>query len=189
MPDTSTNELSPRFQKSLEALAVPAPALHELVHALLAINAQDNRIFVSTATNAHLYAGRDYLLRIEFPRGSELRLHRDTTKAIRAGANKHRAEEFFREVYTLAMTHKGYKAGWADLNATRDVLTLRGAVPRAFIDALVELVRTAPLDDEEEEQAAAPAVAAPAVAATADDDASDADDAATDDADAPTARS
>lgn len=152
MPDTSPNELSPRFMKNLEALAAPAPALHELVHALLAINEKDNRVFVSTATNAHLYAGRDYLLRIEFPRGSLLRLHRDTPKAISAGANKHRAAEFFRDVYTLAMTHKGYKAGWADLNATRDVLTLRGAVPSGFTHALTQLVSAAPLEEEEEDE-------------------------------------
>ena len=56
MPDTSPNELSPRFLKNLEALAAPAPALHELVKAVLAINDQDKRVFVSTVTNAHLYA-------------------------------------------------------------------------------------------------------------------------------------
>jgi hypothetical protein len=154
MPDTSPNELSPRFQKNLDALAAPSPALHELVRALLAINEKDNRIFVSTATNAHLYAGRDYLLRIEFPRGHELRFHRDTTKAISAGANKQRAGEFFRDVYTLAMKHKGYKSGWADLNTDRDVLTLRGAVPQSFTDDLVALVGAAPLEDEEEEEEA-----------------------------------
>jgi hypothetical protein len=151
MPDTSPNELSPRFLKNLEALAAPSPALHELVKAVLAINDQDKRVFVSTVTNAHLYAGLDYLLRIEFPRGSELRLHRDTTKAISAGANKRRAEEFFREVYTLAMTHRGYKAGWADLNTTRDVLTLRGPVPQTFVDSLVALIASAPVEEEEEE--------------------------------------
>ena len=152
MPDTSPNELSPRFQKNLEALAAPAPALHELVHSLLAINAKDNRIFVSTATNAHLYAGNDYLLRFEFPRGSLLRFHRDTPKAISAGANKRRAGEFFRDVYTLAMTHKGYKAGWADLNATRDVLTLKGAVPQTFMHALTQLVSAAPEVEEDDDQ-------------------------------------
>ena len=164
MPDTSPNELSPRFQKNLEALAAPAPALHELMHSLLAINAKDNRIFVSTATNPHLYAGNDYLIRIEFPRGNLLRFHRDTPKAIAAGANKRRAGEFFREVYTLAMTHKGYKAGWADLNATRDVLTLKGVVPQTFMHALTQLVSATPEeleddqteDDESTDEAAAP---------------------------------
>ena len=162
MPDTSPNELTPRFQKSLEALAAPSPALHELVHALLALNAKDNRIFVSTATNAHLYAGREYLMRIEFPRGNVLRLHRDTTKAISAGANKHRAEEFFRDVYTLAMTHKGYKSGWADLNTTRDVLTLRGAVPSTFTHDLTQLVCEVPVEAEEEAAEAQEAVDAAA---------------------------
>lgn len=157
MPDTSPNELSPRFLKNLDALAAPAPALHDLVRALLAINEKDNRVFVSTATNAHLYAGLDYLLRIDFPRGHELRFHRDTTKAISAGANKHRAGEFFRDVYTLVMKHKGYKAGWADLSTGRDVLTLRGAVPQSFTDDLVGLVASAPLEDEEEEETEAEA--------------------------------
>jgi hypothetical protein len=164
MPETSPNEITPRFQKNLDALAAPAPALHELVRALLAINEKDNRVFVSTATNAHLYAGNDYLLRIEFPRGSVLRFHRDTTKAISAGANKHRAGEFFRDVYTLAMKHKGYKTGWADLSTGRDVLTLRGAVPQSFIDDLVGLVGAAPFDEEgeeEEETAEAETEAAP----------------------------
>jgi hypothetical protein len=156
MPETSPNELSPRFLKNLDALSAPSPALHDLVRALLAINERDSRIFVSTATNAHLYAGLDYLLRIEFPRGSDLRLHRDTTKAISAGANKHRSAEFFREVYTLAMNHKGYKAGWADLSVARDVLTLRGAVPQAFTDALVALVLEAAMEEDEDEQDAAP---------------------------------
>ena len=167
MPDTSPNELSPRFLKNLEALAAPAPALHELVQALLGINEKDNRVFVSTATNAHLYAGRDYLLRLEFPRRSLLRLHRDTPKAISAGANKHRAAEFFRDVYTLAMTHKGYKAGWADLNATRDVLTLRGAVPSGFTHALTQLVSAAPLEEEDDEEMVDDEAPATATAAAA----------------------
>lgn len=169
MPDTSPNELSPRFLKSLEALAVPAPALHELVHALVALNAKDGRIFLSTATSAHLYAGLDYLVRIEFPRGSELRLHRDTPKALLAGSNKHRSEEFFREVYTLAMTHKGYKTGWADLNATRDVLTLRGAVPSTFTYDLAQLVSEAALEEEDEaEESDDEAVEPPRAAAVAE---------------------
>jgi len=158
MPNTAANELHPRFLQNVANLATTSPALHELVQGLLAINSADRRIFVSTLAHAHLYAGRDYLLRLEFPAGGNLQLCRDTKKTIYADANTQRAEEFFRSVYHLVITHNGYQNKWAELDRVKGVLTLKGGVASAFITALVALVRSAAVTGEGEAADAGEAV-------------------------------
>ncbi len=165
MPKTSPNDLNPRFVKNLDALAAASPALHDVVQALITLNEVDPRIFVSTVTHAHLYAGPDYLVRIELPASGVVQLHRETKKAIFADANKRQAEEFFRAVVHLAMAHNGYKTGWADLDRAKGMLTFKGAVPGAFVKALVELVRDA-AGEPEEEPAAPESAEAPASSPT-----------------------
>ena len=136
MPDTAANEIQPAFQKNLDAIARTSPALRGLLDAILALNDADNRVFVSTDSNLHLYAGRDFILRIVFGRGSVLQLQPHTEKAIYEDANKLEADEFFRSVIALAIKKEGFKSGWADLDRAKNVLTIRAGVPKSFIDAL-----------------------------------------------------
>lgn len=144
MPTSAPNDLQPAFLANLDALGRAAPALAELVTRVLAVNGEDPRVFVSTDSNAHLYAGRDFLLRVVFSRTGELQVQPHTEKLIHADANKDQASAFFRGLVKLAMNHGGFPARWADLDRARDVLTLRGGVTAPFVDGLLEAIRAAP---------------------------------------------
>ncbi len=157
MPSQAPNDIVPAFQKNLDALGRTSPALHHLLSEILAINGVDARVFVSTDANAHLYAGKDFLLRIVFTRSSELQFGPQTEKAIYADASKGRASDFFRDIIDLAIKHTGFKSKWADLDRVKNVLTLRAGVPEAFTRGVVAAVREAVADEAPAPHATPPA--------------------------------
>lgn len=140
MPDHGPNNIQPAFQKNLDALRNTAPTLHTLLTDILLLNDRDRRLRLSTATNAHVYAGRYFLLRVEFRGVGCVTLHRDTTKAVEADALMDRAPKFYASLAKAVMQQLGFKNQWAEEDRRHWFLTLRANTPGAFIPVALSLV-------------------------------------------------
>lgn len=144
MPSRAANDLQPAFLSNLDALARTSPTLGDLVRRIVALNDADDTLFLSTDSNAHFYAGKHFLLRVEFTRTGEIILKPHTDKSIYADARTEEAPAFFKRVENLVRDHQGYASKWAELNREQRILRLRAAAPEGFVLALVEELQRAP---------------------------------------------